>query len=159
MQQALLRKVCYNIINMTEVSKNKGGFTLVELLVVIAIIGILSAVAVVNLSSAKQKARDESMLAQMKGILPLVDLCVYYNDAVCADCAPDGDFKTIAAGKSICQGEVWPKPIEGWEWGGFSSSTLFFQPGEWTFNAGRADGNLAIACANFQGEAKCIFDN
>jgi len=41
--------------------KQSFGFTLVELLVVIAIIGILSSVAVVNLNSARDKAKQAAI--------------------------------------------------------------------------------------------------
>ncbi len=51
------------------------GFTLVELLVVIAIIGILSTVAVVNLNSARHKAKVASLEGSMKAMIPAIILC------------------------------------------------------------------------------------
>ena len=44
------------------------GFTLVELLVVIAIIGILSSVAVINLNSARDKAKEAAVLGWLDSI-------------------------------------------------------------------------------------------
>jgi type II secretion system protein G len=41
------------------------GFTLVELLVVVAVIGVLSAMAVVNLQSSMDKARQRKTMANM----------------------------------------------------------------------------------------------
>ncbi len=55
------------------------GFTLIELLVVIAIIGILSTLAIVALSSARQKARDSKRVADMNQITRALEL--YYNDS------------------------------------------------------------------------------
>lgn len=58
--------------------QTKKGFTLIELLVVIAIIGILSAIGLVSLNGAREKARDaqrKSDLSQIKTALVL-----YYDD-------------------------------------------------------------------------------
>jgi prepilin-type N-terminal cleavage/methylation domain-containing protein len=82
--------------------KSQKGFTLVELLVVIAIIGILSTVAVVALSSARQKARDVKRAADIKEIQTALEL--YNNDR---DGYPVADT-AVALGtgsqKSLCTG-------------------------------------------------------
>ncbi len=58
-------------------NKNKKGFTLLELLVVIAIIGILASVVMASLSSARKKAADAKMKAELNGISAALEL---YNN-------------------------------------------------------------------------------
>ena len=90
--------------------KNKKGFTLVELLVVIAIIGILSSVAVVNLNSARSKAKQAAALASISGLGPAIILCLDSTGTTNIDSS--NALNTGNIGGSICSGTavdtVWP---------------------------------------------------
>jgi prepilin-type N-terminal cleavage/methylation domain-containing protein len=55
-------------------SKRQSGFTLIELLVVIAIIGILSSVVFASISSSRVKARDTSIVANLRNIIPAAEM-------------------------------------------------------------------------------------
>ena len=76
----------------TKSFKNKG-FTLIELLVVIAIIGLLATVALVSLSSARQKGRDAKAQADLKQISTAMEMFYDVNDVYVS-----------ASGDLICQG-------------------------------------------------------
>ncbi|MBI4118180.1 MAG: prepilin-type N-terminal cleavage/methylation domain-containing protein [Parcubacteria group bacterium] len=54
------------------------GFTLIELLVVISIIGLLSAVVLASLNTARQKSRDAKRVADIKQLQLALEL--YFDD-------------------------------------------------------------------------------
>jgi len=58
--------------------KKQRGFTLIELLVVIAIIGLLATIVLVNLNTARAKARDTKRITDLKQIQLAVEM--YYDD-------------------------------------------------------------------------------
>ncbi len=54
---------------MSKTKTKQQGFTLIELLIVIAIIGILASVVLVNLNSARTKARDARRKSDLQQII------------------------------------------------------------------------------------------
>lgn len=68
----------------------KKGFTLIELLVVIAIIGILSGIVLTSLNTARTKATDTKVKAQLASMRAQAEMSFDSNgnyDSVCSDLA------------------------------------------------------------------------
>ena len=64
-------------MNSTRASA-QSGFTLIELLIVVAIIGIIAAVAIPELLSALQRARQSRTVADIRTLAQAIE--IYNND-------------------------------------------------------------------------------
>lgn len=112
----------------------KRGFTLIELLVVIAIIGILSAVVLASLNSARVKGRVAAAQSTLKGIQTAAAMCL--NDAVAIN-------TTVVVGTTpICAGSatLYSALPTGWSYGTVTQTTGSI------FNIPAAGDSKTITC-------------
>ena len=143
--------------------KNKQGFTLVELLVVIAIIGILSTVAIVNLNSARDKARAASVQSAMSQLTSAAILChddlqnLTENGAlvapvVCTGAAGDQPVENTTVCEQDYTDATWPDLPVGWIYedncaSDYTASTWSFTACEGTLVTCTAGGRT-VTCSN-----------
>ncbi len=71
-------------------ASQEHGFTLIELLVVISIIGLLAAVVMVSLTSARKKSRDAKRIADVRQISSALE--IYFNDSYTYPAADAGNL-------------------------------------------------------------------
>ena len=84
----------FNLEN--KIQRGRGGFTLIELLVVIAIIGVLAAVVLVSLNTARQRGRDAKRLADIDAVRLSLEVYADQNGSVYPDVTAVGTDPTNA---------------------------------------------------------------
>ena len=98
---------------------SKHGFTLIELLVVIAIIGVLSAIVLAVLGTARGSGADATVKSELNGMLPQAELV---NNT-------DGNYANVCSNTQIINAIENAGSAEGvGPWGGTNNTNIGCKP-------------------------------
>ena len=144
-------------MSLSRTNRSQAGFTLIELLIVVAVIGILAAIAIPNLLTAIQRARQSRTMADIRMISEGVE--AYQNDHSAYPVSSNGTVAALGSHLEIYVGKFndldgWGEPVlydsDGshytvisFGWGG--SSTLPYVAGPTT----TFDADIVFADGNF----------
>jgi type II secretory pathway pseudopilin PulG len=76
------------------------AFTIIELVVIIGLIGILSSVLVVGGSSARKKAKEAHVLAEIRSAQKAISQCLYHGKVMYCGLGIDCDSSTAPVAES-----------------------------------------------------------